>query len=73
MIVRLVCTTSLQHWRHLDLGTDMPLPPTLQLPRVKAHPGYKLLLETVESFVDILGPRQLANVFWAVRGTIASR
>lgn len=50
-------------------GTDAAPPPTLQLPKVKSHPGYALLLDTVESFVDILGPRQLANVFWAVRDT----
>lgn len=35
--------------------------------RVKSHPGYPVLLHMVESFVTEFHPRQLANVFWAVR------
>ena len=38
-----------------------------QLRKVKAHPAYTILLDTVETFVPEFHPRQLANVFWAVR------
>jgi hypothetical protein len=44
----------------------MHLAGVVQVNKVKAHPGWPMLMEVVASYLPSLAPRQLTNVFWAV-------